>query len=230
MRIPPSILKPASAVLAIVTFSVMSFCQDNSKPAVIVYEPFKPSVDTIVPVSVKNCIKWNWSMATRGVFLCNYERKVASFLSIEPGIGITHADYLYELSSGVGYLFERGTRVNPGYAADCNIRMYPRANLNMRGFYLAAGTRFRQYVMTDTYNKNVNYHFQEHYLLAGFQDETKRDNVYDEFYLGICIKQATYTSRKPLYTDHSEPRVYVYNEKTVAFPYIMCGYKIGLGF
>src|ERR1700722_9966426 len=50
----------------------------------------------------KNCIKWNWSVLTRGVFLINYEIYISNNLTAEVGVGICYRDFLFEFTKSVG--------------------------------------------------------------------------------------------------------------------------------
>lgn len=200
--------------------------QETGKQNVIVYEPFGTSKrDSVASPQPNNCIKWNWSLAPRGVLMFACERKVNNFATLEPGLGLTHADYLYELTTSNNFIYEEGTSVKPGFAGELSVKIYPGRMEDFKGFFASFGARYRLYRLWDKYDEDVGYSFLERFFLVGYQHETSWNNVLEEFYIGVSLKRTQSTSRKE--NDIFISETFEYKSRDFTYPYFMCGYKIG---
>jgi len=217
-------------VIAFSAYSYETSAQQSNGTTVTVFEPFKTTVDSVVAKTYNSCVKWNWSLIPRGDFHFSYERRLNDYFSVEPGIGVTYLDYMYELVSDESEQFSSSNTVNPGLSWELGAKLYPGEMDAFEGFYTTLGVRSRSYNAYDEDDKFVGYHFFEPFFMVGFQTETYWDDVMNDFYIGLSYNMLTYTKKEYDRDDVFGYPVYDYIEKKSSFPFIMMGTKLGFSF
>ena len=185
-----------------------------------------------VSKDLKNCVKWNLGMLTRGTFMFDYERSVTDFMTVEGGIGLTYRDYVFEAfdDNSEVYSLDEGRRSpKGGLALETSLKFYPGQLGNFEGLYFSPTVRYRNYnfdmkQIADLGYSNVNlgYNFTEFGLVLGNQGEDWVDLVTLEYYCGVVYRTGNKT-----YYDISQSKSIT--EKLSA-PLLVFGVRIGVPF
>lgn len=184
---------------------------------------------------LKNAIKWNWSLLTRGVFMLNYERELKPWVSVEGGLGLCYRDFMFE---GMGDVWQSSevfdetscTIIKP--AIEGRVRFYPFQLNDMEGFYCSLGYLNRNYgteTMIDDVAYESSYKFNESQFLIGWQYESWwLNNILADFYFGVGLRKYKTSSFEEDYAD--QVTVYVLNEKEGSVPAVYMGFKLSVPF
>jgi hypothetical protein len=223
------------------TTKVTVFKSDNSSP--------KPVTkgDSIAALE-HNCIKWNYFLLGRGVFLMNYEFLIKKNLTGEVGLGLTYRDFVFEFFKGInnngngnsGSYWENDGTPGVNLAAEGGLRYYISGFDNFEGFYVGAALSYRQYSFPNSPNINQygtlvpGYNFLDGQFKIGFQYESRYSDFTYDTYIGIGFRNATlsYYQSEQVYNNVTGGYVPTYVPQTVneSFPQFLFGTKIGYSF
>lgn len=197
------------------------------------------SNNTLDEIGMKNSVKWNVGLISRGTFLLNYERALLSWVSLEVGAGITYTDPLYNFVQKVKdeplyFVEDESTSIEYGYAPayDFRIRLYPGKMDNMEGFYLGAGIHGRHFNSTtiikatediEETSHKTSYSMLDGHIIFGLQREAKSiEGLLIDTYCGIGIRNKS----RAYYSDETND---IKNDSK-SNPVVILGVKIGLPF
>lgn len=192
----------------------------------------------------KNCLKWNWSVLTRGEFLINYETYITGNLSAELGIGVTYEDFLYEATynSTSGDFASNSAYGSPGVnlGGEAGLRYYLEGFDNLEGVFLEATVSYRAYSYPNaSFTPNTGkivpgYDFLDYQFKFGYSSSQWFSDFVTEFYVGIGIRNATVRSYESvlIQTPNSSSAFEEYEPQTthVTYPQPLLGFKLGYQF
>jgi hypothetical protein len=191
----------------------------------------------------KNCLKWNWSVLTRGEFLINYEVYLGGNFTAEIGLGVTYEDFLfqatYNSASGDFMTNSAYGSASPGIGAEGGLRYYPGGYDNMEGIFLEATLSYRPYSFPNASFPNTTgsitpgYDFLDGQFKFGYVSSHWFNDFVSEFYVGIGIRNATirsYESDEVQSNPSSVTEYYAPQTTHVAYPQPLFGFKIGYPF
>jgi hypothetical protein len=235
----------------------------NNGATIHVFQPNEPntSYSTVTQVHKdsmrhmdRNCLKWNWSVLTRGVFLFDYEIYLGSNLSLEVGAGITYRDFLFEWTKTIGgdtiQQFSSNTNTSdfgtatPKISGEAGLKYYPSGFDNMEGIYLEATISYRSYSFPNPgYTPVVGgngyvpgYNFLDEEFKFGYDASRWFSDFTTEFYIGIGIRNATVNTYQDV-SVYSLNNIYpvtseAYKPITLhaTYPQPLLGFKIGYTF
>jgi hypothetical protein len=206
--------------------------------------PVTPAhIDSVKHID-RNCLKWNWSVITRGEFLINYEIYLTGNLSAELGIGITYEDFLYETTyNQTSANFASNSAygaASPSLGGEGGLRYYPRGYNNMEGIFLEATLSYRAYSFPNSNFTPISgklvpgYDFFDCQFKFGYVTTSWFNDFVTEFYIGIGIRNATVRSYESvLIQSPNSPYGYEeYQPQTVhvTYPQPLLGFKFGYAF
>jgi TonB family protein len=165
----------------------------------------------------KNCVKWNWSILDRGVFLMDYEFYAQKYLTIELGAGLTYRDFLFELTNGVDETssdnnsnsnqssgvqlipvsYSQEGTPSPKYAIEGGLRYYPHGFDNFEGIYLEGTLSYRDYSfpnapeLQEGQSMVPGYSMFDTQFKFGYQYVGWYTDLVTDFYFGFGIRSAT---------------------------------------
>ncbi len=214
---------------------------------------FYPSKETLPPSSAqqdtmrhtdKNCIKWNWSVLTRGEFLLDYERYLGGNFTLELGIGVTYEDFLFEATynstSGDFSTNPNYGSPSPGLGGEAGLKYYLTGYDNMEGLFLEATISYRPYSYSNAIFKPATgsvipgYDFLDEQFKFGYSESHLLTNLITEFYVGVGFRNATIASYEeelvPGPTKNSQTTIYVPQTTHVTYFQFLLGFKLGVPF
>ncbi|MFI5164053.1 MAG: hypothetical protein ACHQHP_02275 [Bacteroidia bacterium] len=215
------------------------FSQDGGSTKITIFQPGGVKTeDEKKPPPLKNLIKWNYSLVTRGVFLLNYELILSDKLSGEVGAGLTYRDFIFEVLKHSEFIDYTNTKVN--FAFEGALRFYPKGNKNFEGLYLSPAISYRSYSFAPQqelygsyfgYNNSFSpgYNFLDLQLKFGYQYESWwLDDLTTDFYIGFGYRSATVKYYEVNTNSYSNAVTAV--TKTDSYPQALLGFKIGIAF
>ena len=190
--------------------------------------------------SLQHCIKWNYCLLARGVFMLNYENLLDPKLSIEVGAGFTYRDLLYETSKAT-YFLGNGFKPNVRFALEAGVRFYPQEQDDFEGIYLSPMISYRSYSFSVDNNSsqytyptlpgfNLGYRFTDLQLKFGYQYESGAMDidVLSDFYFGVALRNVTTSYYKEDKTGSSLTLIPI--TKKTSFPTLLIGCKLAIPF
>jgi hypothetical protein len=235
-----------------------SFCLLSSAQNGATIHVFQPGQQSTVSqahidsmrVTDKNCLKWNWSVLTRGVFLIDYEFYISHNFSVEIGAGITYEDFLFEATKNIGnsdtvqqFLTSNSTysygTPSPNFCGEAGLRYYPGGFDNLEGFYLEATVSFRKYSYSNpTFSPTIStitpgYTFLDEQFKFGYVSSHWFSDFVYEFYIGIGVRNVTANMYEGLNEINSSGNVTEYYKPVTlkaTYPQPLLGFKLGYPF
>ncbi|HTA84330.1 MAG TPA: hypothetical protein VK783_15405 [Bacteroidia bacterium] len=199
-----------------------------------------------------NCIKWNYSLLTRGVLLFNWEFWITGNLTGEAGLGLTYRDFVFEftrytISGNSTYGDDNSTPWNGTNAGlpvihpcgEIGLKYYFSGFDNFEGFYGQGAISYRPYSFaqpvidnTTTYQDGVitpGYSFFDIQFKLGYQYNSRYNDFTIDSYIGVGYRNATlnYYQSNSLNNGMTEM---VPQTITQSFPQLLLGEKIGYSF
>gem|GEM_PF-3223020 len=221
------------------------YVQGGASTKITIFKPEdnKPTnVGTLQNNPDLHCLKWNYSLLTRGIFLMNYEFQFQKKLAAEVGLGITYRDLIFETSHS-SYFDNTSFKANYNFCGEAGIRFYPRDFDDFEGLYLSPMISYRKYSLTlqDGYSNNpyINtissfspgYNFVDIQLKFGYQYESLwDDDILGDFYVGVAFRNATINSYSEVHNSTTGGTDYVSTQTKIQFPQLLFGFKIGVPF
>jgi hypothetical protein len=224
----------------------MGFSQEEKSTKITVFKPQDNS-----PISASdatqqkdvNCIKWNYSLLARGVFLMNYEFPIQKKISAEVGLGLTYRDYLFEFShSNYFDIGNTATTGKFGLAVEGGVRLYPKDFDNFEGFFVSPVISYRSYSTPITLSPNSSttqtlsyftpgYHFVDFQFKIGYSYESLwDDDLLGEVYAGVAIRNATVSYYATNINPNTLSTQYVATKEKLQLPQFLLGFKFGIPF
>ncbi len=190
-------------------------------------------VNIVSETVLKNAVKWNWSLLSRGVFMLNYERELKPWISLEVGAGLCYRDFIYEGMEDL-WMYEGDESstaiIKPAF--ETRVRLYPFLLDDMEGFYCSLGYINRNYGLETDWNDVIyesSYKFNESQFLVGWQYESFWiDNILADFYFGIGLRNYKLKTYDEEYINGSSS--YLLNEKDGSKPAFYMGWKLTVPF
>jgi len=238
-------------ILLFLLFSISAVLNAQNRNAAI--HVFQPSADIPPPTRAqldtihhtdKNCIKWNWSVLTRGEFLLDYERYLGGNFTMELGAGITYEDFLFEAtynstSADFSTNFNYGSP-SLGLGGEAGLRYYLTGYDNMEGLFIEATVSYRPYSFPNAiFKPNTGtiipgYDFLDEQFKFGYSNSSFFSNFVTEVYVGVGIRNATIGN----YAEEEVSGSTIFNMTTLYVPetthvtYIqfLLGFKLGVPF
>lgn len=222
------------------------FSQENGSTKITVFKPedSKPtSTGALHPSADLHCLKWNYSVLSRGMFLVNYEFTLQKKLTAEVGLGLTYRDFLFEATHNNS--FDNSSLVGKyNFGGEAGIRFYPRDHDNFEGVYLSPMISYRKYSLTtstDMYSniQYVNtissftpgYNLLDLQLKFGYQYESIWDwDLLSDFYVGVAIRNATVNYYETVQNPTTGGTEHVSTQKKIQFPQFLFGFKFCVPF
>lgn len=224
--------------------------QEDKSTKITIFKPGSnaPSTASDEPLKKEDihCIKWNYSLLGRGVFLMNYEQKFHKYFSAEVGLGLTYRDYIFEMTHDY-YSNTDANNAKFGFALEGGIRLYPKKFDNFEGFFVSPIISYRTYSVSfnPSANSSSTYgtpaysgsSFKPGYNLLDFQfkigysyESLWDDDLLGEFYVGVALRKAT--MRYYGETTNSATGAYQYIKTTqdITVPQFIIGLKFGVPF
>lgn len=218
-----------------------SWAQDNStKITVFKPEDSKPTTSAgIQPANYVNCIRWNYSLLGRGVFLMDYEFLFQKKLSIEVGLGLTYRDLFFE-TFRPNYFLDQTVNPQFGYALEGGIKFYPKEVNEFEGFYVSPMVSFRKFNLPETFTSNnainqplssfnTGYNFTDLQFKIGYSYESIWDvDLRGEVYAGVAMRYAKINYYEA--TSNNNGTQYTATTTNLKLPQILVGLTLGLPF
>ncbi len=180
--------------------------QQPEKANIIVYKPFE-ATDTLDPENIhidKTCIKWNYTLALRGVFAFSAEHMFTRRLSGEVGFGPTYRDFIFEVMQDIQeseFPEISDMEVSMGIMYSGSLRFYPKEG-DLEGIYISPVFRFRKYNIntsigssTGTYDVPIGYRMKELAFIIGYQSFALASDLTYEAYVGFGMNYQQYKTR-----------------------------------
>ena len=225
----------------------MGFSQEEKSTKITVFKPQDNSPTTApnaIPQQDMNCIKWNYSLLARGVFLMNYEFPLQKKISAEVGLGLTYRDYIFEVSHS--NYFDNGNTATTGkfgLAVEGGIRLYPKDFDNFEGFFVSPVISYRSYSTPTSFSSNTGtqtlssssftpgYHFVDLQFKIGYSYESLwDDDLLGEIYAGVAIRNATVSYYATNINSTTLATQYVATKEKLQLPQFLFGFKFGIPF
>ncbi len=237
-----------STAFFIFFISQFGFAQNEKTDAYQYVPPNQEAPSKLVlPKHVdKNCIKWNYSLLIRGVFLMNYEFKITDKLTGEAGLGLTYRDPVFEAFQLHPYAFRSSLATPPGNTvlkpcAEAGIRYYPGFFNDFNGVYLSPAISYRTCSFKDPLKSGLNgafpYSYNAGYSLLDFQLKLGiqyrgfwRRGILTDIYAGLAwryamVNELVEVRNAPLYNASYQKYTSVVN-----YTVMLLGFKTGLPF
>jgi len=221
------------------------FCQEGGATKITVFQPGGVKEEDVPkPPTLTNLVKWNYCVATRGVFLMNYEFPLTAKISAEVGLGLTYRDLIYEAMKNDLMIEYQNPNVN--FAIEGAFRFYPKGNKGFEGIYLSPTISYRKYSFDPQvelyggnnysgYNSTFSpgYSFVDAQFKFGYQYESSWiDDVIADFYIGFGFRNVT-AKYYELYSTNSSFGSFTDIRavtKTDSYPQPLFGFKLGIAF
>jgi len=227
------------------------FSQNVNSARITVFKPGDEGVKTITKKDSlaghdHNCLKWNYSLLVRGVFLINWEFRIRGNLTAELGLGLTYRDFVFEFTHGGldggagGSSISWGESVgNPGvsFCAEGGIRYYLSGFDNFEGIYVAGTLSYRPYSFPHSsdialYGGTLvpGYDFLDGQFKIGYQATGYYTDFTYDFYVGVGYRNATLNYYAQSTNPVNGQFIGVPQTTTEGFPQFLMGMKIGYSF
>lgn len=182
---------------------------------------------------LKNAMKWNWSLLSRGVFMLNYERELKPWISLEVGAGLCYRDFIFEgIDESEFYDLNESSTAIIKPAFESRVRVYPFLLDDMEGFYCSLAYLKRNYAFENDVDDVIyesSYRFNESQFLVGWQYESFWiDNILADFYFGVGLRNYKTKSYDEDYINGSAS--YLLNEEDGSKPAFYLGWKLTVPF
>lgn len=197
-------------IICFLFFCNISFSRNGRSSDLFVFKPKYAKLKVLdKPADIsdlQHCVKWNYSLLGRGVFLLNYERMFDPKMTIEVGFGITRRDLFYEAYKGRYYIENADLVPDVGIAIEGGVRFYPSDFEDFEGVYLSPMISYRKYnytveKVTSSYTYpvlpssfNPGYNFLDIQLKFGYQTEDFFNwdlDVLTDLYVGFALRNST---------------------------------------
>jgi hypothetical protein len=238
-----------SVSLFILLISQIGFAQKNRTDTL---QPYQSNLNAATSnlyaekIIRKKCIKWNYSLLARGVFLMNHEFFVRDKVSGEVGLGVTYRDPIFELLNLHPYKF-RSNAASPynntvmHLCAEAGIRYYPQTFDNFNGFYISPTISYRYYSFKDPlrsglnggipYSYNAGYSLLDFQFKLGFQNENFwKSHRLTDVYIGLALRYATIDQLAETRNGPAYIATYQAITTNISYTVVLLGFKIGLPF
>jgi hypothetical protein len=219
----------------------VSVAQENTSTKITVFKPEDSGPTNAAaakPTEYVNCIKWNYTALSRGVFLMNYEYILQKKLSAEVGLGLTFRDFLFEAFHG-SYFSDLNSTAKFGFAIEGGIRFYPKEVNEFEGFFVSPIVSYRSYSVPQTTEPTSNnqplttfeagYNFTDVQFKIGYSYESLWDvDLLGELYAGVAMRYATVNYYDLNYVNGAAE--YTATKAKLQLPQLLLGFKFGLPF
>ncbi len=225
--------------------SSLSIGQNDQSVKITVFKPSEEKTTVATKIMQdQNCIKWNYSLLARGVFLLNYEHPISKKVSAEVGLGVTYRDLIFETYSGLPFNDFGSNNKNFGFAVEGGVRLYPKDFDNFEGFFISPIVSYRTYstpqptansssssTTTAVPNSNFKpgYNLMDLQFKIGYAYESFWDwDIIGEVYAGFAMR---YADVKYYDLDNNTSvSQYTPKEESIKLPQFLFGLKVGLPF
>ncbi|HRY31418.1 MAG TPA: hypothetical protein P5531_00440 [Bacteroidales bacterium] len=180
--------------------------QQPEQSGIIVYKPFE-ATDSLDPENIhidKTSIKWNYTLALRGVFALSAEYMFTHKLSGEVGLGPTYRDFIFETIQDIqesDFPDISDQEVSMGYMVSGSLRFYPKEG-DLEGIYISPLFRYRNYKIstsegstTGAIDVPIGYRIRELAFIIGYQSFALATELTYEAYVGFGMNYLQYKSR-----------------------------------
>ncbi len=185
-----------------------------------------------------NCIKWNYFLLGRGVFMMNYEFLIKGNLTGEIGLGLAYRDFIFEVMKGMdgngnSYWANDGTPTIH-LCGEGGLRYYFTELDNFEGAYVGLSLSYRPYSFPGSPNIGQygtlipGYNFFDTQFKIGYQYESRYSDFTYDTYIGFGYRNATLNYYEQSNTNYGV--TYVPQTIHESFPQFLFGAKIGYSF
>lgn len=241
-------MKKPLTILMLVLCIKCSYSQENRSARI---EVFKGDNGGPKPVTKQdsaagidhNCIKWNYAVLLRGVFLINWEFRIKGPLTGEVGLGLAYRDFAFEffhdLKDVNGNPIDWSNDGQPAIhlCGEGGLRYYFNGFDNFEGIYAEGTLSYRSYSFPNATDINTfhgtlvpGYKFLDAQFKLGYQATPYYSDFIYDCYIGFGYRSATLN----YYTQNIDPNTgqitgtpQTTNE---AFPQFLFGMQIGYSF